>query len=400
MLLQWWFSASVVVLAINDHVLKDAFPGWWTGKLSDVVGPVVVATLLAVVVGRTPAVAITAAAFVALKTVPGVAEVAAPLLGGVTRRDPTDLLGLVALVPIWRAMGPDATTPSGCTRVTADRRLAVVSAGMALLVATATSYDHPPGVGNLQVEDGVVHAKVSDSYLAEWARSSDGGRTWVPGKGPRPVEVDEHGNSTRVREVCGDVRCVRIEGLTVEERATAGQWTRVFAYSDDDLELMDYRARTEPHLSDVVVVDMPEGDAFVVSTGQDGVLVSGPDGEWERADVLDVESTDLSGTMLFFNLLPWAYLASFAVLLYVVLDTVARSSGSSRKVSAYAYFVAVIFWLLGVGASFVVLGYGALGGADPVVLAAVVYAILAAAVLLPWAYLSSGRRAGRWNITP
>lgn len=29
------FVASVAVLALNDHVLKARFPGWWTGKISD-----------------------------------------------------------------------------------------------------------------------------------------------------------------------------------------------------------------------------------------------------------------------------------------------------------------------------------------------------------------------------
>jgi len=36
------------VLAVNDHVLKAAWPGVVTGKLSDVAGPVVVAIVIAV----------------------------------------------------------------------------------------------------------------------------------------------------------------------------------------------------------------------------------------------------------------------------------------------------------------------------------------------------------------
>jgi hypothetical protein len=51
-----WLSHPLTVLALvtlvlNDHVLKAAFPGWWTGKLSDVAGlvlaPPLVALLLA-----------------------------------------------------------------------------------------------------------------------------------------------------------------------------------------------------------------------------------------------------------------------------------------------------------------------------------------------------------------
>jgi hypothetical protein len=398
LLLRWWFLASVAGLALNDHVLKDAFPGWWTGKLSDVVGPVVVATLLAVFVGRTPAAAITSVAFVALKMMPGVAEVAAPLLGGVTRRDASDLIGLVALVPVWRAIGPCPARAVLPSRVPTDHRLAVASAGVALIVATATSYVDPPAVVDLQAEDGSVYAEVVDPD--GWARSDDGGRTWTESKRPRRVEVGEFGGAAREDEACSaSGRCVRLTEHSVEERDDDGEWQEVFAYSDDDLALMDYRQRAEPSLNDVVVVDASGRGTFVVSTGQDGALASGPDGEWERVAVLEVEPTDLSGTMLFFDLLPWAFLASFAALLYVVLDMVARSSGSSRKVSGGAYVFAIVLWLLGAGVSLVAWWYGAWIRSDPVSLALVTYALLAAAALLPWAYLDSVRRARRWNIT-
>ena len=43
-----WFLIAVVLLALNDHVFKSHVPGWWTGKLSDVAGVAVLATLLAV----------------------------------------------------------------------------------------------------------------------------------------------------------------------------------------------------------------------------------------------------------------------------------------------------------------------------------------------------------------
>jgi hypothetical protein len=67
----WWFPAAATVLLVNDHVLKHRHPGWFTGKVSDVAGPVVVAALVGTVLGRRPAVALTAVAFTILKTVPG-----------------------------------------------------------------------------------------------------------------------------------------------------------------------------------------------------------------------------------------------------------------------------------------------------------------------------------------
>ena len=39
--------AALVVLLVNDHLLKYAYPGWVTGKLSDVAGLVLAPALLA-----------------------------------------------------------------------------------------------------------------------------------------------------------------------------------------------------------------------------------------------------------------------------------------------------------------------------------------------------------------
>jgi hypothetical protein len=40
------FVVGVLLLALNDHVLKAAWPGWWTGKLSDAAGMVFFPLLL------------------------------------------------------------------------------------------------------------------------------------------------------------------------------------------------------------------------------------------------------------------------------------------------------------------------------------------------------------------
>lgn len=38
--------SALILLLLNDHALKGAFPGWWTGKLSDAAGVVVLAVVL------------------------------------------------------------------------------------------------------------------------------------------------------------------------------------------------------------------------------------------------------------------------------------------------------------------------------------------------------------------
>ena len=125
--------ASMLLLIVNDHVLKHAYPGFFTGKLSDVAGlaffPVLLWSLLEVLARRPPPLSLRACAacivvtglvFAATKTWPPageayaqaiallqwpvralvavVAGVARPALGRVSFAvDATDLLALPAL---------------------------------------------------------------------------------------------------------------------------------------------------------------------------------------------------------------------------------------------------------------------------------------------------------------
>ena len=89
--------------AVNDHLLKYQWPGFVTGKLSDIAGLAVIAILLAMLVRPASAVALTAAGFIALKAVPGVNVLAAPLLRGVTIADRSDLLASCEEVRTRRA---------------------------------------------------------------------------------------------------------------------------------------------------------------------------------------------------------------------------------------------------------------------------------------------------------
>ncbi|MBX6723359.1 MAG: hypothetical protein IRY92_09020, partial [Dactylosporangium sp.] len=82
--------AAVVVLVVNDHLLKDAYPGLVTGKLSDVAGlvlaPAVLASLVTLLVPRAPAgpvavgaTAVVGLAFAIVKALPAAAAVASDL---------------------------------------------------------------------------------------------------------------------------------------------------------------------------------------------------------------------------------------------------------------------------------------------------------------------------------
>jgi hypothetical protein len=128
--------AAIAVLLVNDHVLKDAYPGWATGKLSDVAGLVFFPLLLAMILPIRTAIGATGLAFAAVKLwepangagewvmgairwpLDAVTTLSLPALARVDIvRDPTDLLALPSLAAAWwiySAGGRDS--PAGTAR--------------------------------------------------------------------------------------------------------------------------------------------------------------------------------------------------------------------------------------------------------------------------------------------
>lgn len=253
-----WFFATVATLAINDHVLKAAWPGLVTGKVSDFAGVVVVATLAAVVVGRTGGVVFAALGFTALKTVPGVAELVAPALGGgVTLRDPTDLVALAALPVLWFALGrvddPGADEPAPAPLPESRRRparpLEALGLVLALLATTATSPPRDPEdqVREVGYIDGTLYANVFSAERGDsaWMRSDDDGATWQ-------IQPQHPGTFPATRIVRTRVDEPGTVGEEIEERCTPSE------------ECWRTRIYLEPSTDRVKrVVERPEGDEWV-----------------------------------------------------------------------------------------------------------------------------------------
>lgn len=214
-----WFFVAVVALALNDHVFKGAWPGWLTGKLSDFAGLVVVATLAAVLFGPRWGTVVAGVGFVALKTVPGVAELASPVLGGVTLRDPSDLIALAVLPPVW-ALLHAVPNPARTRRVWA---VAGLVAGV--LATTATSSVQTPDV-MLESGSGVIYANVDpgDGFNREVLATTDGGQTWakVPeGSGPDAREWTSQRYDRDLHVCAPDATCYR------GTNGTSGEWAGV-----------------------------------------------------------------------------------------------------------------------------------------------------------------------------
>jgi hypothetical protein len=317
------FLLCAATLAVNDHVLKQRHPGWWTGKLSDVVGLVVVTVLAAVVVGVRPAVVLAGVSFVALKTVPGGAELAAPVLGGVTLRDGTDLLALGVLPPTYAVLRRSQRTagaapspadghPTDRSPDPARRRRAVgavapvIGAVVAVAATTATSCLPDPTVEAVTSGNGVLYAAVADEASTRtWARSTDGGRTWARTDPTDALDARVPPNrgrtdrgATGAQEVCvADGTCWRLR----ERRAIVRidpDGTTVVEFEPSADELSDITARCTSGqlgvLASLAAVDTAGGPEVVASFGAAGGLRRTEGGTWERVRILFTPERDAS----------------------------------------------------------------------------------------------------------
>ena len=138
------FVLAIVLLVLNDHLLKQAVGGWWTGKLSDIAGlfafavfwsawlpshrlAVHVATAIAFIAWKSPLADVPLAVWNALGVWP-LARVV----------DYTDLVALPALLVAYRSSNPAPRNADEWRDI--PRRLgAIAMAGVAILSFAATS---------------------------------------------------------------------------------------------------------------------------------------------------------------------------------------------------------------------------------------------------------------------
>ncbi|WP_203879021.1 hypothetical protein [Planobispora takensis] len=304
---------ATFVLLINDHLLKHLWPGFITGKLSDLAGLMVAPPLLAL--ARIPAPAailITGAGFTLVKTTQAGAETASQawtLIAGPSRilADPTDLITLPALAAawlIWRRCQSEQA---------AQRARTLIIVPIALIAVTATAAAPPPPDATTVVSDGET-ITVFDGYRVDYGpiTSRDGGRTWVrqpaptpgPSSSPDPsapaARTPEAGSASiaparpvsPVPESCvpGEPgHCYRVVRgrLAVEEsRDDGGSWKIAWEVPEDREEILrrnwDGTRRGEWGSGAVAVHPAQDGHVVVAANGSDGVAVRDADGTWRR----------------------------------------------------------------------------------------------------------------------
>ncbi|WP_146074922.1 hypothetical protein [Micromonospora chalcea] len=309
---------SLIVLVLNDHVFKAAFPGLVTGKLSDVAGlvlaPPLVAVLVTLVVPRFRsrsvagfALALVGLGFAVVKVDEQAAAAASQMWSVVSgpsliRADPTDLLTLPALAVAawtWRRARRDDVGHRAARLV---RLVVLLPAATAAVAATSPAMYHD-AIG-ATVVDGRLVAGVADQAYPDDdtvplydAMSDDAGTTW---RGPTPAEEEALRGRSRTttrpdRRQCSTaspLRCYRLlpGRIRVEESDDAGRtWRLSWEITERQRELLKARHQQagpgEARITgqDLAVLDLPGGGHVVlVANGRDGFALRDADGGWRR----------------------------------------------------------------------------------------------------------------------
>ncbi|MBQ1028111.1 hypothetical protein [Micromonospora sp. C95] len=326
--------AATALLILNDHVLKAAYPGWLTGKLSDATGLVMAPPLLAVVLallpagcgrlpvlrrtvrvagpgsGRTPgdllaavSIFIVGVGFTAVKATPEGAATASAVWSvvngpSVILADGTDLLTLPALGLAWWTWRSAVARPSLARWLRMVAVLVVLPiAGLGVAATSAPRYDDAVALYEWQ---GVAVVGIGNAYHAHreaewWWVSSDDGPTFsgLPEVGyevfPRqpPPAATGADCSTLVPQ-----HCFRIvpRQLGVEESQDGGAtWHLTWQVDEDARQRL---ATAIPGMRDadeylssraLLVRDQPDGGVVVlVANGRDGFARRDTAGRWER----------------------------------------------------------------------------------------------------------------------
>ncbi|WP_410644836.1 hypothetical protein [Amycolatopsis sp. lyj-346] len=319
---------AAVVLLLNDHVLKPAWPGLVTGKLSDVAGlvaaPPVLGLLLGLClagrIGAAAAVLVTGAGFAWVKLTAVGADVASAtwsVVNGpsVVLADPSDLVALPALGLswwVWRRVAAAPPLPDGLV----FRVRVIVATPFAVLAITATSApaDTTPAVESVRSEGSQVVIEAADGIYSS-ASGVDGWRFLSP----VPPQMDPSAmRPKRQTEVCvPDVaaHCYRVRGTAdldmsgtlpsggrqpgVDETTDAGRtWHTAWELP---VARWEFVMRQHPFPAGVVnpskvasvevaVRAVPGGHEVIVANGVEGLLVRGADGAWRRVPVVVPET--------------------------------------------------------------------------------------------------------------
>ncbi|WP_327000143.1 hypothetical protein OHA72_34075 [Dactylosporangium sp. NBC_01737] len=307
---------AVALLLVNDHLLKAAYPGPVTGKLSDVAGlafaPALVAAVLCLLVPRVPARVAAAAglagaglAFTWVKATAAGAGFASAAWSVVrpstVLADVTDLAALPALAVAWWTWTRvrHAELPEHWIRTVR----AVLVLPVAVLAVAATSAPYYPAAARVEVVDGRAaigtyngyHAlnadPADDAWPSSWLSTADG-RTWF--EDPAPTQTRPETPPPLRTQACvpdTPAHCYRVVPgrMAVEETVDgAGAWRLSWEVSEGRRQFLarQYNDITAIGVdlvsAELAVLPVAGGHIVLVANRRDGVAVRFADGTWQR----------------------------------------------------------------------------------------------------------------------
>ena len=163
-LISWPFLLSLAVLITNDLYLKSAFPGWLTGKLSDVAGIYLLALLIT---AASPGKKYVGAAILALGFLYWksplsqwfIDHVNAVLLVQIGRViDYSDLLALFVIPLAWTTVSHGATRPR---KLPTQKLISIPVAVVTVLAVSGTSILIP--IGEYSIRNADIENRVDES---------------------------------------------------------------------------------------------------------------------------------------------------------------------------------------------------------------------------------------------
>jgi hypothetical protein len=315
---------ALVLLAVNDHILKAAYPGPVTGKLSDLAGllvaPPVLATVAVLAVRRLPAavaahgaIVVVGVGFALTKAHPAGAAAASALWSlvrgqSVILADRTDLAALPVLaLAAWLAARarrrPDPGRPWRLRPDLARRLSIVVVLPVATLAMAATSAVYYPSAvtvvpwrTGLAVGVAYTFQEPLPGDASAW-RVSEDGATWRELTPEEEPAFTASGRSP-VTEQCAPApatrECYRVvpSHLRVEQSRDGGAtWSVSWEITDRQRDLLAHRypeiANVSTDLASraLAISARPGGYVVVVANGRDGLAVRDVGGEWRRTGV-------------------------------------------------------------------------------------------------------------------
>lgn len=308
--------AAAFVLLVNDHVLKAAFPGPVTGKLSDFAGLAAAPALLGLALGliaprvspswpAAVALAATGAGFAWVKASQAGAEAASAAWSvvndpSVILADPTDLIALPALGLAWWAWRRSRSGPPLVASTVLRVRLFV--ALPLVVLATAATSAAPPPDGIYAVEEDAGRVALYSDYgvtrgqpvSVNWSAFEE---VLPEGAGPA-FQQQEVYEPLQARSGCvpdEPGHCYRLhdgDALGVDETVDGGATWRTsweipperWDWLERRHDLLDYQSGLVGGF-DILVRAIPGGHEVVVAAGVEGLVVRSPDGAWSRVAV-------------------------------------------------------------------------------------------------------------------